>query len=155
MTAPTNANTDPNSVRLHRVLRAPAERVFRAFTDPHALVKWMAPHGFTAQVHSIDPRTGGTYRMAFTNFNTGQTHSFGGTYIEIIPNQLIRHTDAFDDANLPGTMQNTITFRPVTGGTELIILQENIPPMIPAEMCYMGWQESLELLTKLVEPEIP
>lgn len=149
MTAPEN------SVRLHRVLRAPVERVFRAFTDPHALVKWMAPHGFTAQVHSIDPRTGGTYRMSFTNFNTGQTHSFGGTYIEIIPNQLIRHTDSFDDPNLPGTMQNIITFRPVTGGTELIILQENIPPMIPAEMCYMGWQESLELLTKLVEPEIP
>lgn len=149
MTAPEN------SVRLHRVLRAPADRVFRAFTDPHALVKWMAPHGFTAQVHSIDPRTGGTYRMSFTNFNTGQTHSFGGTYIEIIPNQLIRHTDSFDDPNLPGTMQNIITFRPVTGGTELIILQENIPPMIPAEMCYMGWQESLELLTKLVEPEIP
>ncbi len=144
-----------NSVRLHRVLRAPAERVFRAFIDPKALVKWMAPHGFTAEVHSIDARTGGTYRMAFTNFNTGQTHAFGGTYIEIIPNQLIRHTDSFEDPNLPGTMQATITFRPVTGGTELIILQENIPPMIPAEMCYMGWQESLELLTKLVEPEIP
>lgn len=148
-------STPSNSVRLHRVLRAPVERVFRAFVDPKALVKWMAPHGFTSEVHFIDARTGGTYRMAFTNFGTGQTHAFGGTYIEIIPNQLIRHTDSFEDPNLPGTMQNTITFRPVTGGTELIILQENIPSMIPAEMCYMGWQESLELLTKLVEPEIP
>lgn len=144
-----------NSVRLHRVLRAPAERVYRAFTDPRALVKWMPPDGFIAEVHSMDLKPGGTYHMAFTNLNTGASHSFGGTYQDIKPGQLLRYTDSFDDPGVPGTMQNTITFRPVTGGTELNILQENIPAVIPAEMCYMGWQQSLELLTRLVEAEIP
>lgn len=143
------------TVRLHRVIRAPAERVFRAFIDPRALVKWMAPHGFAAEVHSMDARVGGGYRMSFTNFNTGQSHSFGGRYSEIVPGQKLRYTDAFDDPSLPGEMQMTVTFRAVTSGTELTIVQENIPAQIPVDACYVGWQESLAQLMLLVEPEIP
>lgn len=144
-----------NTLRLHRVLKCPADRLFRAFTDPKALVKWMAPHGFVAEVHSMDLRVGGGYKMSFTNFNTGASHSFGGTYREIKAGELLRYTDRFDDPNLPGEMSITITFRGVMCGTELTIVQENIPALIPVEMCYLGWQESLLLLTMLVEPEIP
>lgn len=149
----------PSTIKLHRVFKAPPERVFRAFTDPRALVKWMAPHGFVATVHSIDAKPGGSYRMSFTNFNTGHTHSFGGTYSEVKPGALLRYTDRFDDPNMPGTMSMTVTFRKVDCGpmalTELTITQEGIPDMIPAEMCYLGWQDSLDQLRRLVEPEIP
>jgi uncharacterized protein YndB with AHSA1/START domain len=144
-----------NTVRLHRVLRAPPERVYRAFLDPAAMVKWLPPHGFTAQVHEIDVRVGGRYRMSFTNFSRGQSHSFGGEYLELVPNERIVHTDRFDDANLPGEMKTTITCKAVFCGTELHVVQEGIPAVIPAEACYMGWQESLQLLALLVEPEIP
>lgn len=143
------------TIRLHRVLKAPCERVYRAFTDPDALVKWMAPHGFTAKVHSIDVRVGGGYKMSFTNFCTGGSHSFGGRYSAVVPNERLEYTDTFDDPNLPGEMSMRVTFRPVMGGTELRIEQHNVPPMIPPEMCYLGWQESLSLLAKLVEAEIP
>jgi uncharacterized protein YndB with AHSA1/START domain len=145
----------PNTVRLHRVLRAPPERVYRAFLDPEAMVKWLPPNGFTGTVHQIDVRVGGSYRMSFTNFSTGHSHVFGGEYLELVPNERIRHTDAFDDANLPGTMQTTVTFKPVSCGTELQVVQEGIPDPIPPEACYLGWQESLVLLAKLVEAEIP
>lgn len=145
----------PGTVQLHRVLNAPPERVYRAFLDPDALVKWMCPHGFTAKVHSMDAKVGGGYKMSFTNFTTKSSHSFGGKYIELKPNELIKYTDKFDDPNMPGEMQMTATFRKVMGGTELKITQEGIPDMIPVEMCYMGWQQSLMLLTQLVEPEIP
>lgn len=145
----------PGTVRLHRVLRSKPERVYRAFLDPEALVKWMPPHGFTAKVHHIEPRVGGTYKMSFKNFSTGNGHSFGGKYLELVPNQKIRHTDVFDDPNLPGEMQVTITFKQVSVGVELSIVQEGIPDVIPVEACYLGWQESLTLLTQLVEPEIP
>lgn len=144
-----------NTIRLHRVLRAPAERVYRAFLDPAALCKWMAPHGFTGSVHSMDARVGGGYKMSFTNFSTGKSHSFGGKYVELTPHERIRYTDRFDDANLPGEMSVTISLRKVIGGTELTIVQDGVPAVIPAEMCYMGWQESLTLLAQLVEPEIP
>ncbi len=143
-----------NTIRLHRVLRAPPERVYRAFLDPAAMVKWLPPNGFTATVHEMDARVGGGHRMSFTNFTTGQSHSFGGKYVELRPNERIRYTDAFDDANLPGEMQVTIALRQVSCGTELEVVQENVPAAIPAEMCYLGWQESLTLLAKLVEPEI-
>jgi uncharacterized protein YndB with AHSA1/START domain len=143
------------TVRLHRVLRAPPERVFRAFIDPSAMVKWLPPHGFTGEVHSIDARPGGSHRMSFTNFNTGASHSFGGRYVEVKPGELLRYTDTFDDPNLKGEMSVVITFRKVMCGTELTIVQEGIPSVIPTEMCYLGWQESLEVLAKLVEPEIP
>jgi uncharacterized protein YndB with AHSA1/START domain len=142
------------TVRLHRVLRAPAERVYRAFLDGDAMSKWLPPHGFTGKVHQIDPRIGGTYRMSFTNFTTGASHSFGGTFVELVPNERIRHTDRFDDANLPGEMQTTITLTPVFCGTEINIVQEGIPEVIPEQACYLGWQESLVLLAQLVEPEI-
>ena len=145
----------PNTVRLHRVLRSKPDRVYRAFLEPDALVKWMAPHGFTATVHHIEPRVGGTYKMSFRNFTTGNGHSFGGKYLELVPNERIRHTDAFDDANLPGEMQVTVTIKPVLVGVELQIVQEGIPDVIPLEACYLGWQESLTLLAQLVEPEIP
>lgn len=145
----------PGTVQLHRVLSAPPERVYRAFLDPEALVKWMCPHGFTAKVHSMDAKVGGGYKMSFTNFTTTKSQSFGGKYIEIKPNELIKYTDKFDDPNMPGEMQMTVTFRKVMGGTELKITQEGIPDAIPVEMCYMGWQQSLMLLTQLVEPEIP
>ena len=145
----------PNTVRLHRVLRAPAERIYRAFLDADAMAKWLPPNGFTGKVHHIDARVGGTYRMSFTNFATGHSHSFGGKYLELVPHERIRHTDTFDDPNLPGEMVVTITLRKVSVGTDVSIVQEGIPDVIPAEACYLGWQESLALLTKLVEAEIP
>jgi uncharacterized protein YndB with AHSA1/START domain len=143
------------TVRLHRVLRSTPEKVYRAFLDADALVKWMSPYGFTSKVHSIDPKVGGGFRMSFTNFGTGASHSFGGEYLELVPNEKLRYTDRFDDPNLPGEMTMTVTLRKVICGTELNIVQEGIPEVIPAEMCYLGWQESLQLLTQLVEPEIP
>jgi uncharacterized protein YndB with AHSA1/START domain len=145
----------PNTIRLHRVLRAPPERVYRAFLDADALVKWMPPHGFTGKVHELDARAGGKYRMSFTNFSAGQSHTFGGTYLELLPNERIRHTDVFDDPNLPGELIVTITFKAVLCGTELNIVQEGVPDAIPPEMCYLGWQDSLSLLAQLVEPTIP
>jgi uncharacterized protein YndB with AHSA1/START domain len=145
----------PGTVRLHRVLRSKPERVYRAFLEADALVKWMPPHGFTATVHHIEPRVGGTYKMSFRNFTTGSSHSFGGKYLELVPNQRIRHTDAFDDANLPGEMQLTVNIKPVSVGVELSIVQEGVPDVIPLEGCYLGWQESLKLLAQLVEAEIP
>ena len=144
-----------NTVRLHRVLRAPAERIYRAFLDADAMVKWLPPNGFTGKVHHIDARVGGTYKMSFTNFSTGNGHSFGGEYLELVPNERIRHTDKFDDPNLPGEMQTTISLKTVSVGTEVDIVQEGIPEVIPAEACYLGWQESLTLLSQLVEAEIP
>jgi uncharacterized protein YndB with AHSA1/START domain len=145
----------PSTIRLHRVFKAPPERVYRAFVDPDALVKWMPPHGFTAKVHQFEPRVGGTYMMSFKNHTTGNSHSFGGKYLELVPNERIVHTDEFDDKNLPGTMKVTVTFKKVLVGTELNIVQEGVPDVIPAEACYLGWQESLVLLAQLVEPEIP
>jgi uncharacterized protein YndB with AHSA1/START domain len=143
-----------NTVRLHRVLRAPPERVYRAFLNADALVKWMAPNGFTATVHHIEAKVGGTYRMSFTNFTTGQSHAFGGEYQELVPHERLRYTDKFEDPNLPGLIQVTVSLRAVSCGTELNVVQEGIPDVIPVEMCYLGWQESLILLAKLVEPEI-
>ena len=145
----------PGTVTLHRVLRATPERLYRAFLDPDAMVKWLPPHGFTAKVHQMDARVGGSYKMSFTNFSTGTTHSFGGKYLELQPNTRIRYIDKFDDPNLPGEMQVSISLTPVVVGTELKITQEGIPDAIPAAACYLGWQESLELLAKLVDPEIP
>lgn len=144
-----------NTVRLHRVLRAPPERVYRAFLDADAMVKWLPPNGFTGKVHHLDARVGGTYRMSFTNLTTGQGHAFGGEYLELVPNERIRHTDRFDDPNLPGTMQVTVSLAKVSCGTELDIVQEGIPEIIPLEACHLGWQESLALLAQLVEAEIP
>ena len=144
-----------NSVRLHRVLRATPEKVYKAFLDPDALVKWLPPNGFTAKVHHIDAKVGGSFRMSFTNFTSGKGHSFGGTYHELKPHERIRYSDKFDDPNLPGEMQTTITLKKVFCGTELTAVQEGIPAAIPAEACYLGWQESLMLLAKLVEAEIP
>ena len=143
-----------NTVKLHRVLRSTPDRVYRAFIDPDAMAKWLPPHGFTGKVHSIEPRVGGTYKMSFKNFTTGESHSFGGKYLELVPNERIRHTDRFDDANLPGEMVTTVTIKQVSVGVELNVLQEGIPEAIPAEACYLGWQESLTLLAQLVEPEI-
>lgn len=144
----------PNTIQLHRVLSAPPERVYRAFLDPQAMVKWLPPHGFTAAVHEMDARVGGGYKMSFTNFTTGKSHCFGGRYVELKPHERIQYSDRFDDPNLPGEMQVTITFRKVIGGTELNITQAGIPEAIPTEMCYRGWQQSLTLLAQLVEPEI-
>lgn len=144
-----------HTVKLHRVFRAPPERVYRAFLDADAMLKWLPPHGFTGKVHQLDARVGGSYKMSFTNFSTGGNHSFGGEYLELIPDQRIRHTDSFDDPNLPGEMQTTISLRQVSCGTEVDIVQEGIPAMIPPEACYLGWQESLTLLAQLVEAEIP
>ena len=144
-----------NIVRLHRVLRATPERVYRAFLDPEALVKWLPPNGFTCKVHEMNAKVGGSFKMSFTNFSTGKSHSFGGTYVELKPNERIRYTEKFDDPNLPGEMQTTITLKEVFCGTEVSIVQEGIPAVIPAEACYLGWQESLTLLAKLVEAEIP
>jgi uncharacterized protein YndB with AHSA1/START domain len=149
----TKSNT--NTIRLHRVLQAPPVRFYRAFLDANAMVKWLPPNGFTGQVHHLDAKVGGTYRMSFTNFTTEKSHSFGGEYLELTPNERIRHTDKFDDPNLPGEMQTTITLQQVSVGTELTIVQEGVPAVIPAEACYLGWQESLTLLQKLVEAEIP
>src|SRR5262245_20182474 len=144
-----------NTIRLHRVLHAPPERVYRAFLDGAAMTKWLPPNGFTGKVHHIDAKVGGTYKMSFTNFSTGKSHSFGGEYLELVPHERIRHTDRFDDPNLPGEMQTTITLKKVFCGTELNIVQEGVPDVIPAEACYLGWQDSLNLLAKLVEAEIP
>ena len=149
----TTSNT--NTIKLNRVLTAPPERVYRAFFDPGAMCKWLPPNGFTGEVHHLDAKVGGTYRMSFTNFSSGKSHSFGGEYLELVPNEKIRHTDKFEDANLPGQMTTTITFTKVSVGTELNIVQEGVPAAIPPEACYLGWQESLALLKKLVEPEIP
>ncbi len=143
-----------HTVQFHRVLRSTPERLYRAFIEPAAWAKWLPPHGFTATVHAHEPRVGGRYRMSFTNLTTGGSHSFGGEYLELVPSQKLRYTAAFDDANLPGTMQTTVTITPVSCGVELHITQEGIPAMIPPEACYLGWQESLALLTLLVEPEI-
>lgn len=145
----------PSTIRLHRVLRATPERVYRAFLDPDAMVKWLPPNGFTGKVHHLDARVGGTYRMSFTNFSTGSSHSFGGSYLELVPNERIRNTDKFDDPNLPGEMITTVVLTRVSCGTEVNITQEGVPDIIPTEFCYLGWQESLVLLAKLVEPEIP
>lgn len=144
-----------NTVRLHRVLRAAPETVYRAFLDADAMAKWLPPNGFTGKVHHLDARVGGTYRMSFTNFATGNSHAFGGEYLELVPRERIVHTDSFDDPNLPGTMQVTITLTAVSVGTELGIVQEGIPEVIPTEACYLGWQESLTLLALLVEAEVP
>jgi uncharacterized protein YndB with AHSA1/START domain len=149
----TTNNT--STIRLHRVLKAPPERVYRAFLDGGAMCKWLPPNGFTGQVHQLDAKVGGTYKMSFTNFTSGNSHSFGGEYLELTPNELIRHTDRFDDPNMPGEMQTTIRLTPVSVGTELSIVQEGVPAQLPAEACYLGWQESLTLLGKLVEAEIP
>ncbi|HTS23618.1 MAG TPA: SRPBCC family protein [Casimicrobiaceae bacterium] len=143
-----------NTVRLHRVLRAPPERVYRAFLDAEAMVKWLPPNGFTGKVHHLDARVGGSYRMSFTNFTTGDSHSFGGAYLELVPDERIRRSDRFDDPNLPGEMVVTVSLKKVLCGTEVNVVQEGIPEMIPPEMCYLGWQESLALLAQLVEPEI-
>lgn len=145
----------PNTVRFHRVLRASPEKVYRAFLDPDAMAKWLPPNGFTGKVHHMDAKVGGTYKMSFTNFTTGKSHSFGGKYVELTPHERILYTDAFDDPNLPGEMQTTIRLKKVSCGTELDIVQEGLPDIIPPEACCLGWQESLTLLAKLVEVEIP
>jgi uncharacterized protein YndB with AHSA1/START domain len=144
-----------HTIRLHRVLRATPERVYRAFLDADAMTKWLPPHGFTGKVHQLESQVGGTYKMSFTNFATGKSHSFGGTYLELRPHERIRHTDKFDDPNLAGEMETTITLKEVFCGTELNIVQEGVPAVIPAEACYLGWQESLTLLAQLVEAEVP
>jgi uncharacterized protein YndB with AHSA1/START domain len=145
----------PNTVQFHRVLRATPEKVYRAFLDADAMVKWLPPYGFTGKVHHVEAKVGGSYRMSFTNFNTGKSHSFGGEYLELAPNERICHTDKFDDPNLPGEMKVTITLKKVSCGTEVNIVQEGIPDVIPPEACCLGWQESLTLLAQLVEAEIP
>jgi len=144
-----------STIHLHRVLRATPERAYRAFLDSEAMVKWLPPNGFTGKVHHMDARVGGSYKMSFTNFTTGKSQSFGGEYLELVPHERIRHTDRFDDPNLPGLMQVTISLKKVSCGTEVNITQEGVPDIIPAEACYLGWQESLALLAKLVEAEIP
>ena len=144
----------PGVVRFHRVLKAPPERVYRAFLTPAAMAKWLPPHGFTCTIHHLEAKVGGSFKMSFTNLTTEQSHSFGGEYLELIPNARLRYTDTFDDPNLPGTMEVTIDLKAVTCGTEISIVQAGIPDLIPTEMCYLGWQESLSLLTLLVEPEI-
>lgn len=145
----------PNTVQFHRVLKATPERVYRAFLDPEATVKWLPPHGFTAKVHHMDPRVGGTFKMSFTNFTSGKSHSFGGEYLELVPHERMRWTDRFDDPNLPGLMTVTVTLKKVLVGTDVTIVQEGIPDVIPPEACCLGWQESLTLLAYVVEPEIP
>lgn len=145
----------PGTVRLHRVFKAPPQRVYKAFLDPAAMAKWLPPYGFTCTVHQADAKVGGTHRASFTNFTTGNSHSFGGKYLELKPNELIRYTDKFDDPNLPGEMQVTVTLKKVSVGTELTVVQENLPDVIPVEACYLGWQESLMQLANLVDPEIP
>lgn len=145
----------PNTINLHRVIRAAPERIYRAFLDADAMVKWLPPNGFTGKVRHLDAKVGGTFSMSFTNFSTGNSHSFGGKYLELVPDKLIRHTDGFDDPNLPGQMLVSISLEKVSVGTEVNIVQEGIPDVIPTEACYLGWQESLTLLAKLVEAEIP
>ena len=149
----TNANT--NTIRLHRVLRTKSERVYRAFLDADALAKWLPPNGFTCKVHNLEPKVGGAYKMSFTNFTTGKAISFGGKYLELVPHERLRYTDVFDDPNLPGEIQVTVTLKKVSCGTEVNIVQEGVPAVIPAEACYLGWQDSLVQLAMLVEPEIP
>ncbi len=144
-----------NTIRLHRVLRAKPEKVYRAFLDADAMAKWLPPNGFTGKVHQLEPRVGGTHKMSFTNFSTGQSHSFGGEFLELVPHERIRYTDKFDDPNLPGELRVTVSLHEVSVGTELNIVQESVPEAIPPEACYLGWQESLTLLAKLVEAEIP
>ena len=144
-----------NTVRFHRVLHAPPERVYRAFLDADAKAKWLPPYGFTAKVHHSEAKVGGTYKMSFTNFTTKKSHGFGGKYVELVPNERIRYTDKFDDPNLPGEMQVTVTLKKVSVGTEMTVVQEGLPEVIPVDGCYLGWQQSLEQLAKLVEPEIP
>ncbi len=144
-----------HTIRLHRVLRATPEKIYRAFLDADAMCKWLPPYGFTGKMHHFEPKVGGTFKMSFANFTTGQSHSFGGAYQELVPNERLRYTDKFDDPNLPGEMQVTVTLKKVLCGTEIHIEQAGVPAMIPAEMCYLGWQESLEQLAKLAEPEIP
>ena len=144
-----------NTVRLHRVLRCPPDRIFRAFTEPSAYERWLPPFGFTGKVHSMDAKVGGTYRMSFTNFGSGHGHSFGGKYLELVPGERVVYDCSFEDANLPGLMKTTVTLTKVSCGTDMQVVQEGIPAMIPAEMCYLGWQESLVALAQLVEPQIP
>ena len=144
----------PSTIRLHRVLKSPPERVYRAFLDPAAMAKWLPPYGFTCTIHRADARVGGTHKASFTNFASGKSHSFGGRYLELTPNELIRYTDTFDDPNLPGEMNVTVTLKKVLCGTELSIEQAGVPDVIPAEMCYLGWQESLHQLARLVDPEV-
>ena len=145
----------PSTIRLHRVLAAPPERVYRAFVDPGAICKWLPPNGFTCTVHELDAKVGGRYRMSFTNFGTGNSHAFGGEYLELVPGERLRYSDRFEDPNLPGEMTTTVTLKKVSVGTEVQIVQEGVPDVIPAEACYLGWQESLALLKNVVEPEIP
>ena len=149
------STTTANTIRLHRVLRTTPEKIYRAFLDADALAKWLPPNGFTCKVHHLDAKVGGNYKMSFTNFTTGKSHSFGGTYLELKPHERICYTDKFDAPGLPGEMRTTITLNPVSCGTELSIMQEGVPAAIPTEACYLGWQESLTLVAKLVEPEIP
>ena len=145
----------PSTIRLHRVVRTTPEKLYRAFLEPDAQAKWLPPHGFTCHVHQMDARVGGTFKMSFANFTTGQSNSFGGTYLELVPGERLRYTDRFDDPNLPGEIQVTVTLKKVSVGTELNIVQEGVPDVIPAEACYLGWQDSLSQLAQLVEPEIP
>jgi uncharacterized protein YndB with AHSA1/START domain len=145
----------PSTIRLHRVLKTTPEKLYKAFLDPDAMVKWLPPNGFTGKVHHMDAKVGGSYKMSFTNFGTGSSHSFGGRYVELVPGERIVYTDSFDDPNLPGEMRTTVTIKKVSCGTELHVTQEGIPDAIPSEMCYLGWQESLALLGQLVEPQIP
>jgi uncharacterized protein YndB with AHSA1/START domain len=154
-TQESEATMTPNTIRLYRVLRAPPERIYRAFLDADAMVKWLPPNGFTGKVHHLDARVGGAYKMSFTNFATGHGHSFGGEYLELVPHERIRHTDQFDNPNLPGEMETTISLKKVACGTEVSIVQEGVPDVIPPEACRLGWQESLALLAQLVEAEIP
>ena len=155
MAYPGRNEAVPNTIQLHRVLRSTPERVYRAFLDPDAMAKWLPPNGFTGKVHQMDARVGGSYKMSFTNFTSGKSHSFGGEYVELIPNERLRYVDRFNDPNLPGEMHVTVALRKVLVGTEVHITQEGVPDVIPAEACYLGWQESLTLLAKLVEAEIP
>jgi uncharacterized protein YndB with AHSA1/START domain len=148
-------NIMPSTIRLHRVFAAPPERVYRAFLDPGAMCKWLPPNGFTGTVHEMDAKVGGRYRMSFTNFSTGNSHAFGGEYLELVPNERLKYSDRFEDPNLPGEMTTTVTLKKVSVGTEVQIVQEGVPDVIPAEACYLGWQESLALLKNVVEPEIP
>src|SRR5215813_11528809 len=152
--AKASASPSTNTVRLHRVLAAKPEKVYRAFTSPDAMARWLPPNGFTCTVHHMDAKVGGTYRMSFTNFSSGKGHTFGGTYLELVPGERIRYTDRFEDPNLPGEMITTVTMKPVSVGTEVTIVQEGLPAAIPVEMCYLGWQQSLNHLAMLVEPEI-
>lgn len=155
MAANPTGPQDSNTIKLHRVIRTAPDRVYRAFVDADAMAKWLPPNGFTGRVHHLDAEVGGTYRMSFTNFTSGDSHSFGGTFLELVPGELLRYTDTFDDPNLPGEMVTTVTLKPVSVGTEVHIVQEGVPAVIPEEACYLGWQESLVLLAKLVEAEIP